>query len=200
LSKAASQAGKAPSQRQLRVAEEIRHVLAGVFGRGEFRDPDLADARITVAEVRISPDLKHATVFVSRLGRSDVAALLPGLRRAGRYLRGQVDLAEVRAELDAQIRKVREAGVAIGHLDGHQHVHVLPGIAAIVAELAAAYGIGAVRYPAERVRAISLENVVAQLNNLRTHPSVAAAIARGEYHIDARKVAEKLMSGDDLFA
>jgi ribosome-binding factor A len=90
LSKAASQAGKASSQRQLRVAEEIRHVLAGVFGRGEFRDPDLADARITVAEVRISPDLKHATVFVSRLGRSDVAALLPGLRRAGRYLRGEI--------------------------------------------------------------------------------------------------------------
>ena len=90
MSKAASQAGKASSQRQLRVAEEIRHVLAGVFGRGEFRDPDLADARITVAEVRISPDLKHATVFVSRLGRSDVAALLPGLRRAGRYLRGEI--------------------------------------------------------------------------------------------------------------
>lgn len=79
-----------PTQRQLRVAEEIRHVLAGVFARHELRDPDLADAQITVTEVRIGPDLKHATAFVWRLGRSDVAALLPALRRAAPFLRGQV--------------------------------------------------------------------------------------------------------------
>jgi ribosome-binding factor A len=76
--------------RQLRVAEEIRHVLAGVFSRGEFRDPDLADAQITVTEVRISPDLKHATAFVARLGRTDIDALLPALRRAAPFLRAQV--------------------------------------------------------------------------------------------------------------
>jgi len=79
-----------PSQRQLRVAEEIRHVLSGIFGRGEFRDPDLATAQITVTEVRIGPDLKRATAFISRLGRSDAAALLPALTRATPYLRGQV--------------------------------------------------------------------------------------------------------------
>jgi ribosome-binding factor A len=79
-----------PSQRQLRVAEEIRHVLAGVFERRDFRDQDLAEAEITVAEVRISPDLKHATAFVSRLGRSDIDALLPALQRATPYLRGQI--------------------------------------------------------------------------------------------------------------
>jgi len=79
-----------PSQRQLRVAEEIRHVLSGVFLRHEFRDPELAGAEITVTEVRISPDLKHATAFVARLGRSDVEALLPALKRASAYLRGQV--------------------------------------------------------------------------------------------------------------
>ncbi len=79
-----------PSQRQLRVAEEIRHVLAGLFERGDFRDPDLATAHITVTEVRMSPDLKHAVVFVARLGRSDVDALLPALKRASAYLRGQV--------------------------------------------------------------------------------------------------------------
>jgi ribosome-binding factor A len=77
----------APSQRQLRVAEEIRHLLAGVFARGAFHDPELADVRITVTEVRISPDLKHATAFVTRLGRSDVAAKLPALTRAAPYLR-----------------------------------------------------------------------------------------------------------------
>lgn len=81
---------KAPSQRQLRVAEEIRHVLAGVFGRGEIRDPELADVVITVTEVRIGPDLKRATAFVTRLGRSDIAGKLPALRRAAPYLRVQV--------------------------------------------------------------------------------------------------------------
>lgn len=81
---------KPPSQRQLRVAEEIRHVLAGVFGRGEIRDPELADVAVTVTEVRIGPDLKRATVFVSRLGRSDIDAKLPALRRAAPFLRAQV--------------------------------------------------------------------------------------------------------------
>ncbi len=84
------QGAKAPSQRQLRVAEEIRHVLAGVFGRGEIRDPELADVTITVTEVRIGPDLKRATAFVTRLGRSDIADKLPALRRAAPFLRSQV--------------------------------------------------------------------------------------------------------------
>jgi ribosome-binding factor A len=79
-----------PSQRQLRVAEEIRHVLAGVFARQELRDPDLADVQVTVTEVRIGPDLKHAIAFVARLGRSDVDVLLPALKRATPFLRGQV--------------------------------------------------------------------------------------------------------------
>ncbi len=79
-----------PSQRQLRVAEEIRHVLAAVFARHEFRDPELASAELTVTEVRVTPDLKHAHVYVSRLGRSDVDLLLPALKRAGAYLRGHV--------------------------------------------------------------------------------------------------------------
>jgi ribosome-binding factor A len=79
-----------PSQRQLRVAEEIRHVLSGIFGRADFRDPDLADAHITISEVRIGPDLKHATAFFSRLGRSDADALVPALVRATPYLRGQL--------------------------------------------------------------------------------------------------------------
>ncbi len=79
-----------PSQRQLRVAEEIRHVLSGIFARGEFRDPDLANAQVTITEVRIGPDLKRATAFFSRLGRSDANALVPALTRATPYLRGQV--------------------------------------------------------------------------------------------------------------
>jgi ribosome-binding factor A len=81
---------KGPSQRQLRVAEEIRHVLSGLFERGDFRNPELAEARITVTEVRIGPDLKRATAFFSRLGRSDADALVPALMLAAPYLRGQV--------------------------------------------------------------------------------------------------------------
>jgi ribosome-binding factor A len=83
-------AAKPPSQRQLRVAEEIRHVLAGVFLRGEIRDPALEGVQITVTEVRVSPDLKHATAFVTRLGRSDVADKLPALRHAAPFLRRQL--------------------------------------------------------------------------------------------------------------
>lgn len=88
--KRGGKAGKAPTQRQLRVSEEIRHVLSAIFGRGEFRDPELAGAQVTVTEVRISPDLKNATAFVARLGRSDVDALLPALRRAAPYVRTQL--------------------------------------------------------------------------------------------------------------
>jgi ribosome-binding factor A len=88
--RAAGLAPKAPTQRQLRVAEEIRHVLAGVFARGEVRDPELAGVLITVTEVRIGPDLKHATAFVTRLGRSDIDEKLPALRRAAPFLRAQL--------------------------------------------------------------------------------------------------------------
>ncbi len=79
----------APSQRQLRIGEEIRHILAGLFTRTEFRDPELVGVSITVTEVRISPDLRHATAFVTRLGRSDIDAVLPALLRAAPFLRAQ---------------------------------------------------------------------------------------------------------------
>ncbi|WP_439577687.1 30S ribosome-binding factor RbfA [Elioraea sp.] len=81
---------KPPSQRQLRVGEEIRHALGLIFERGDFRDPDLAAAHVTVTEVRASPDLKHMTVFVTPLGGGDAAPLLAALKRATPFLRGQV--------------------------------------------------------------------------------------------------------------
>ena len=77
----------------------------------------------------------------------------------GRQLRGRISLPEVRLELDAQLERVRSAGIAISHIDGHQHAHVLPGIAGIVAELAKRHGIAAVRYPAERVRGYMLRSL-----------------------------------------
>ena len=65
-------------------------MLSSLFFRGDFRDPELADAKITVTEVRISSDLKNATAFVARLGRSDIDALLPALRRAAPFFRMQL--------------------------------------------------------------------------------------------------------------
>ena len=91
-----------------RVAEEIRHVLSGIFGRGEFRDPDLAAAHITVTEVRIGPDLKRATAFFSRLGRSDADTLVPALVRATPYLRGQVAKALFSIQIHLLLRHFAE--------------------------------------------------------------------------------------------
>lgn len=72
------------------MAEEIRHLLAGCFARSVLNDPHLAGASITVTEVRASPDLRHATVFVRSLGRDDVERLLPYLRHAAPFLRGEI--------------------------------------------------------------------------------------------------------------
>ena len=65
-------------------------MLSAIFARGAFHDPDLADILITVTEVRMSPDLKHATAFVTRLGRTDIAAKLPALKRAAPFFRAQL--------------------------------------------------------------------------------------------------------------
>jgi hopanoid biosynthesis associated protein HpnK len=77
---------------------------------------------------------------------------------ARRRALGKVSMADVRIELEAQIRRVLDAGVTPTHLDGHQHVHVLPGVAQVVLELARAFGIAAVRYPAERLRGYMLRD------------------------------------------
>ncbi len=78
------------SQRQLRVGEEIRHVLSALFLRGDFRDPVLQALNFTVTEVRVSPDLRNATVFVTPLGGGNVAESVMALRHAADFLRGQV--------------------------------------------------------------------------------------------------------------
>lgn len=79
-----------PTQRQLRVGEELRHVLAQLLSRGALHDPALKDAAVTVTEVRMSPDLRNATVFVMPLGGAHAAEILDGLRRGAAFLRGQI--------------------------------------------------------------------------------------------------------------
>lgn len=61
---------KGPSQRQLRAGELVRHALVEIFAREDLRDPALAGVSLTVSEVRMSPDLKQATVFAAPLGSS----------------------------------------------------------------------------------------------------------------------------------
>lgn len=67
-------------------------------------------------------------------------------------LTGSLALDEIRLELDAQIARVVAHGLRVSHLDGHQHVHMMPGVRAVVGALAAKYGIPAVRYPREAIR------------------------------------------------
>lgn len=81
------QSEKAPSQRQLRVGEEVRHALAMALERGEVRDPALNGRPMTITEVRISPDLKNATGFVVPLGGGDADEAVEALNRAAGFLR-----------------------------------------------------------------------------------------------------------------
>jgi ribosome-binding factor A len=81
---------RAPSQRQLRVGEELRHALAQLLRPGELRDPALRDANITVTEVRVSPDLKNATAYVMPLAGANADEIMSGLRRSAPHLRAML--------------------------------------------------------------------------------------------------------------
>lgn len=79
-----------PSQRQLRVGEIVRHALADVLTRGQMADPDLDGVVLTVPEVRMSPDLKNATVLVMPLGGRDTKKVMAALERSRKWFRGQI--------------------------------------------------------------------------------------------------------------
>ena len=88
--------GGSAGQRQLRVGEQLRHALAGILARGDFRDPALRGVNVTVTEVRVSPDLKHATAFVTPLGGEALEETVKALNHASAFLRtrlaGEVDM------------------------------------------------------------------------------------------------------------
>jgi len=79
-----------PSQRQLRVGEELRHALARLLQPGELHDPALYDANVTVTEVQLSPDLRNATAFVMPLGGANAAEIMAGLQRSEPFLKGRI--------------------------------------------------------------------------------------------------------------
>ena len=79
-----------PSQRQLRVGEQVRHALSDVLQRGEVRDDVIESTVISISEVRMSPDLKIATAFVSPLAASDDQAVIKALARNAKFIRGRV--------------------------------------------------------------------------------------------------------------
>ena len=96
------------SQRQLRVGEQVRHALSEVLQRGDVRDDLLQAAVLSVSEVRMSPDLKIATAFVSPIGAADDEAVVEALNRHARFIRGRLSPAlrqmkympEIRFRLD----------------------------------------------------------------------------------------------------
>lgn len=79
-----------PSQRQLRVGEQVRHALSDVIQRGEVRDDLIEGTVISVNEVRMSPDLKIATAYVAPLGARDDDAVIKALARNAKFIRGRV--------------------------------------------------------------------------------------------------------------
>ena len=78
------------SQRQLRVGEIVRHAMAEILVNGSVHDPDLEGHIVTVPEVRMSPDLKLATVYVMPLGGRDTDVVIAALERHKKYLRGEI--------------------------------------------------------------------------------------------------------------
>src|SRR5437763_16283025 len=82
--------GPGSSQRQLRVGEQVRHAIAEILAQGSVHDEDLEGHIVTVPEVRMSPDLKLATVYVMPLGGKDTEIVLAALARNKKFLRGEV--------------------------------------------------------------------------------------------------------------
>ena len=112
------------SQRQLRVGEEIRHLLAELLERGEMRDPELRGASITVTSVDVSPDLRNATAFVMPLGGKDSERLLTALRRAAPWFRARVSekaglrsAPEIRFRLDTTFDEADKIGALLRRPD-----------------------------------------------------------------------------------
>jgi ribosome-binding factor A len=81
---------KGPSQRQLRAGELTRHALVEIIAEANLTDPALLGVSVTITEVRMGPDLRHATVFVEPLGGDHASEVVGALNRHARFLRGRL--------------------------------------------------------------------------------------------------------------
>lgn len=90
MAKKSGKPAAGPTQRMLRVGELIRHKIAEMLARGDIHDDVLASHVVTIPEVRISPDLKIATVYVMPLGGKDVKPVIEALTRNRKYIRAEV--------------------------------------------------------------------------------------------------------------
>ncbi|WP_374384430.1 30S ribosome-binding factor RbfA [Dongia sp.] len=77
-------------QRQLRIGEELRHALAEIIADNSLSDPDLVGRMVTVTSVKISPDLRNATIFILPFGGGDAEIVVRALNRAAGYFRGEL--------------------------------------------------------------------------------------------------------------
>lgn len=103
-----------PTQRQLRVGEEVRHVLSSVLASGSSPDPRLYDVSITITEVRMSPDLRHATAYIMPLGGQDVEEVVHALND-GKGLYRTVLAKGLNLRFTPQIRFVKDGSFEEAH-------------------------------------------------------------------------------------
>ena len=106
-----SQPGHGPSQRQLRVGEMLRHALSEILREREIRDPDLESVSVTVTQVKPSPDMRHATVFVQPLGGKNADAIVEALNRHRGFLRGELGHA-IELKFTPELRFVEDTSFA----------------------------------------------------------------------------------------
>lgn len=105
------------SVRLLRVGEQVRHVLSDILARGEVHDDILASHMVSVTEVRMSPDLRHATVFVKPLLGKDEEAVLKALRTNTAYFQREV-ASRVKMKYAAKIKFLADESFDEGsHID-----------------------------------------------------------------------------------
>src|SRR5829696_8313398 len=82
--------GSQPSQRALRAGELVRHAVAEILSRGDLHDPVITKHVVTVPEVRMTPDLRQATIYVMPLGGKDAKEVVATLERNKKFLRGEI--------------------------------------------------------------------------------------------------------------
>jgi ribosome-binding factor A len=99
------------SHRRLRVGEMLRHALSEILRRHEIRDADLIDVSVTVTEVKPSPDVRHATVFVEPLGGQKAGEVVAALNRHRGFLRGQLGH-EIALKFTPELRFVEDTTFA----------------------------------------------------------------------------------------